>query len=193
MITGIRRFIADRRSPQVAPSPALWRLGIVDWIGKHPVLERRRTQFGTWWGNRTPRERRLLIALGSTLALVLLVAAIYRPLAATRARATADIQTYEVLAAQLRIAGPELARLRAIDRSASPATVTSSASSFGLALSSIQPEEGFIRVSVQEAEFTKLVQWLVQLESTTTLRVSQLRVDRRPAPGMVNAQITLRI
>jgi general secretion pathway protein M len=189
----IRRFISDRRSPKVAPSPALWRLGIVDWVGRYPVLERRRTEFGLWWGNRTPRERRLLIALASTATLVLLIMAIYKPLADTRSRAMADIHTYEVLAAQLRIAGPELARLRAIDRSASPATVASSASSFGLTLSRIEPQEGFIRVSLQDADFTKVVQWLVQLESTSTLRVSQVRMDRRPTPGFINAQITLKI
>jgi general secretion pathway protein M len=193
MIVAFRRFIADRRSPRVAPSPALWRLGIVDWVGKYPVLERRRTEFGLWWGNRTPRERRMLVALASTLALVLMIMAIYKPLADNRARAIADIHTYEVLAAQLRIAGPELARLRAIDRSASPATVTSSASSFGLAISRLEPQEGMIRVSLQEADFAKVIQWLVQLETATTLRVSQVRMDRGRGPGFVNAQITLKI
>ena len=193
MTINIRRFIADRRSPRVAPSPALWRLGIVDWIGKYPVLERRRTEFGLWWGNRTPRERRLLIVLAGTATLLLLVLAIYKPLADNRARAIADIHTYEVLAAQLRIAGPELARLRAIDRSASPTTVTSSASTFGLTVSRLEPQEGFIRVSLQNADFAKVIQWLVQLETTSTLRVSQVRMDRQATPGIVNAQITLKI
>jgi general secretion pathway protein M len=193
MTINIRRFISDRRSPAVAPSRALWRLPIVDWIGKYPVLERRRTEFGLWWGNRTPRERRLLIALAGTAALLLVVLAIYKPLADTRARAVADIHTYEVLAAQLRIAGPELARLRAIDRSASPATVTSSASSFGLTVSKLEPQPGFIRVSLQNADFTKVIQWLVQLETSSTLRVSQVRMDRQNVPGIVNAQITLKI
>ena len=188
----IRRFIADRRGPRVAPSPALWRLGIVDWLGKHPVLERRRTQFGLWWGNRTPRERRLLIALAGTATLVLLILAIYRPLADTRNRAVADIYTYKVLAAPLRMAGPELARLRSMDRSASPAAVSSSASSFGLTVNTAEPAAGMIRVSVQDADFTKVIQWLVHLETTTTLRISQVRMDRRPAPGIVNAQIMLR-
>jgi general secretion pathway protein M len=188
----LRRFFADRRAPRVAPSPALWRLGIVDWVGKYPILERRRTDFGIWWGNRTPRERHLLIVLAGSATIVLLVFAIYRPLADTRARAVADIQTYEVLAAQLRTAGPELARLRAINRSASPATVTSSASSFGFTPSKVEPAEGMIRVIVQDADFTKVVQWLVHIETTTHLRISQARMERRPTPGLVNAQIVLR-
>lgn len=189
---GLPRFITSRRAPRVSPSPALWRLGIVDWIGKYPVLERRRTEFGLWWGNRTPRERRLLIALAGTGTLVLLIMAIYRPLADNRAKAVADIHTYEVLAAQLRIAGPELARLRAIDRSASPGAVTSSAASFGLTLGRVEPAEGMTRVVVQDADFTKVIQWLVHLEGTTNLRIWQVRMDRRPAPGIVNAQIVLK-
>ena len=182
----------DNRAPDVAPSPALWRLGIVAWLGRFPVLERRRTEFGLWWGGRTPRERRLLIALAGTAALVLLIGGIYRPLADARARALADIQTYEVLAAQLRIAGPELARLRAIDRSGSPALVSSSASSFGLTLGRVEPADGVVRVTVQDADFTRLMQWLVQLESTSMLRVSDIRIDRQSTPGIVNAQIGLR-
>lgn len=189
---GIRRFIADRRAPRVAPSPALWRLGIVDWFGKHPLLERRRTRFGLWWGNRTPRERRILIAFAGTATLVLLILAIYRPLADTRARAVADIHTFQVLAAQMRTAGPELARLRSMDRSASPAAVTSSASSFGVTIGRVEPAGGAMRVSVQDADFTKVIQWLVHLETTTTLRISQVRMERRPAPGIVNAQIMLK-
>ncbi len=187
-----RRFLPfESRAPRVSPSPALWRVGIVAWLGKFPVLERRRTQFGLWWGARTPRERRLLIALGGTAALVLLIVGIYRPLSDVRSRALADIRTYEVLAAQLRIAGPDLARLRAIDRAASQDAVTRTASTFGVAVARVETGEGVIRVSLQDADFTKMVQWLVQLESTSTLRISDVRIDRQARPGIVNAQIGL--
>ena len=187
----IRRHPSQSSAPEVAPSPALWQLGITSWLGRFPVLERRRTEFGLWWGGRTPRERRLLIALSGTAALVLVIFGIYQPLRDVRARAVADIQTYEVLSAQLRIAGPELARLRAIDRSASPGIVSSSASAFGLTLARVEPQDGLIRVTLEDADFTKIIQWLVQLESTTTLRVSNIRVDRQPTPGIVDVQIAL--
>jgi general secretion pathway protein M len=182
----------DGAVPPVAPSRALWRMGIVDWLGRFPVLERTRTEFGLWWGNRTPRERRLLMALAGTATLVLIVFVIYRPLADTRAKAAADIHTYEVLAAQLRAAGPELARLRAVNRGGSPEIVTSSASGYGLSIGRMTPEEGLIRVWLQDADFSRLIQWLVQLETTTMLRVSEIRMERRAAPGLVNAQITLK-
>jgi general secretion pathway protein M len=187
----IRRISPESSAPEVAPSPALWQLGIVSWLGRFPVLERRRTEFGHWWGGRTPRERRLLMALAGTAALVLIIVGVYQPLRDVRVRAIADIHTYEVLSAQLRTAGPELARLRAIDRSASPGIISSSASAFGLTLARVDPQEGIIRVALEDADFTKIIQWLVQLESTTTLRVSNIRVDRQPTPGIVDAQIAL--
>ena len=187
----IPRFSSRSSAPEVAPSPALWQLGVVSWLGRFPVLERSRTQFGLWWGARTPRERRLLIALAGTAAILLIIGGIYQPLRDGRARAIADIHTYEVLSAQLRIAGPELARLRAIDRSASPAIISSSASAFGLTLARVEPQDAVVRVALEDADFTKILQWLVQLESTTTLRVSTIRVDRQATPGIVDAQIAL--
>jgi general secretion pathway protein M len=185
------RRLSSSSAPEVAPSPALWQLGITSWLGRFPVLERRRTEFGLWWGGRTPRERRLLIALGGTAALVFIVLGVYQPLRDVRARAVADIQTYEVLSAQLKIAGPELARLRAIDRSASPAIISSSAPAFGLTLTRVEPQDALVRVTLEDADFSKLIQWLVQLESTTTLRVSNFRADRKATPGLVDAQIVL--
>ena len=161
-------------------------------LARYPVLAQRRSDLVLWWGNRTPRERRLLMALGGTALLVLLVMAIYRPLADARARAVADIRTYEVLAAQLRIAGPELARLRAMDRSAAPALVTRTSSVYGLTIGRIEPAGGALRVTLQNADFTQLVQWLVQLETTSTLRVSSIRIERTAAAGLVNAQIALK-
>lgn len=161
-------------------------------LARYPVLARRRGDLASWWGNRTPRERRLLMALGGTALLALLVLAIYRPLAEARASAVADIRTYEVLAAQLRIAGPELARLRAMDRSAAPALVNRTASGYGLTVGRLEPDGGAVRVSLQNADFTQLVQWLVQLETTSTLRVSKIRMERTATPGVVNAQIALK-
>ena len=187
----IRRFSSGNRAPEVAPSPALWQLGIVSWLGRFPVLERRRTEFGLWWGARTPRERRLLIALGGTAAIALIIFGIYQPLRDARARAVADIHTYEVLTAQLRIAGPELARLRAIDRTASPGMISGSASASGLTLARVEPLEGVVRVTLEDADFTKIIQWLVQLESTSSWRVSSIRADRQATPGIVDAQIAL--
>lgn len=172
-------------------APALWRSGIVGFLGKSPIFEQRRTEFGLWWGKRSPRERRLLLALSLTAALALLVAAVYRPLAATRAQAVADIRTYDVLIAQLRTAGPELGRLRSLNRGDAPALVSSSAAGYGLVVAGLRSNQGVIQLSFENAEFTRIVQWLAQIESTSALRLRAITLRRQPAPGIVNARIAL--
>lgn len=134
----------------------------------------------------------MLVVCAGTAAIALLIIAIYRPLSNARSRAVGDIHTYEVLAAQLRMAGPEVARLRALDRRAAPAAVTTSASAFGLSVSRLEQQDGLLRLSLQDADFTKLIQWLVQLETTTTLRVSEIKVERGSTAGLVNAEIGLK-
>ena len=187
-----RMFRAARLREGPRPSPALWRSGIVEWFSRLPVLERPRSAFGAWWGGRSPRERRLLLVLAGTLGVAAVIAGIYRPLSNKREQALADIRTYEVLAAQLRTAGPDLARLRAIDRSGSPALITGSAAGFGLTPRPLPAGAGVTRVAFDRVEFTRLIQWLAQLENATTLRITELRIERRPEPGMVSAQIGLR-
>lgn len=177
---------------KVRLAPALWRSGFIEMMGRYPVFEQRRTQFGLWWGERSPRERRLLLALGGTAALAGIVTGIYQPLAEARASALADIKTYEVLISQLRTAGPELSRLKNLKRGAAPAYVSSSARSYGLTVASLQGSGGGVVVTLQNAEFVKIVQWLAQVESESTLRLSNIQMVRKQVPGMVDARLVFR-
>ncbi len=177
---------------KVRLAPALWRSGFIELVGRYPVFERKRTEWGLWWGKRSPRERRLLLALGGTAALAGIVTGIYQPLAASRASALADIHTYEVLISQLRTAGPELSRLKNLKRGAAPAYVSSSARSYGLTVSGLQGTGGSVAVSFQNADFVKVVQWLAQVENESTLRLMNIQVVRRQVPGMVDVKLVLR-
>jgi type II secretory pathway component PulM len=185
---------ADRPTgwEKVRLAPALWRSGFIELVGRYPVFERKRTEWGLWWGKRSPRERRLLLALGGTAALAGIVTGIYQPLAASRASALAGIHTYEVLISQLRTAGPELSRLKNLKRGAAPAYVSSSARSYGLTVSGLQGTGGSVAVSFQNADFVKVVQWLAQVENESTLRLMNIQVVRRQVPGMVDVKLVLR-
>lgn len=177
---------------KVRLAPALWRSGFIELVGRYPVFERKRTEWGLWWGKRSPRERRLLLALGGTAALAGIVTGIYQPLAEARASALADIRTYEVLISQLRTAGPELSRLKNLKRGAAPAYVSGSARSYGLTVSGLQGTGGNVTVSLQNAEFVKVVQWLAQVENESTLRLMNIQAVRRQTPGMVDVKLVFR-
>lgn len=177
---------------KVRLAPALWRSGFIELVGRYPVFEERRTQWGLWWGKRSPRERRLLLALGGTAALAGIVTGIYQPLAESRASALADIQTYEVLISQLRTAGPELSRLKNLKRGAAPAYVSGSARSYGLTVAGLQATGGSVSVAFQNENFVKVVQWIAQVENESTLRLMNIQVVRRQTPGIVDAKLVFR-
>lgn len=174
------------------PSPALARAGVTDWFGRYPAVERARSRAGEWWARRSPSEQRLLIALGCVLALTILVAGVYRPLAAARAQAAADIRSYSALVQQLRVAGPDLQRLRARQNGDPQAILTGSAPGFGLTLASVRLEGPLVRATVANQDFSRLVQWMAQVETISGLRLADVRVTRAASPGLVNAEIAFR-
>ena len=171
------------------PTPALQNLGVANWFGRVPAFERARTRGGEWWAKRSPSEQRLLIALACVAALAILVAGVYRPLAAARARATAGIATYSTLAQQLRIAGPDLARLRALQNGDPQAILTGTAPGFGITLAAVRLDGPQVRATLTGQDFNRAVQWMAQVETVSGLRLSEVRVSRAATPGLVNAEV----
>ena len=133
-----------------------------------------------WWGDRSPREQVLLGALAAIGMVALLMVAVIRPLAAERARAAADIRTYEMLAMRLRAAGPGLA-VGAHESGPPEAIVSRNAAALGLTVQRIEPEGGKLRVSFADAPYDAVVRFVAAIERTSTLRVDEARIDRSTA------------
>jgi general secretion pathway protein M len=154
------------------------------------VLDPYRVRAVAFWMERAPRERVLLAALGALAIVALLLTLVVRPLQAARAQALADIRTYETLNAGLRAAGTNAA---AGPRRTGSATeiATASSASFGLAITRIEPEGSGVRVTLDNAPYDAVVNWLADLARTSDLRAADVRLERRPVAGAVNAQILL--
>lgn len=142
-----------------------------------------------WWSLRSSREQALLIGLAAVTVLALLFTLIWGPLLAVRRDALQDIRTYRALAAQVRVAGPALAG-RAAGAASSTAGVAASAAGFGLVIRRLEPQGSRTRVVVEDAQFDRMLRWIERLERDG-VRVEAVRLERRPAPGVVNAQLTL--
>ena len=69
-----------------------------------PLISRGRT----WWEDRAPRERALLLVLATILFLWGAWAGVWHPLQQARAAAQSEIRLYTELATRLRTAGPAL-------------------------------------------------------------------------------------
>jgi general secretion pathway protein M len=146
-----------------------------------------------WWAGRSLRERRLLAVLGALVALAAIAKLAVEPLQSARATALADIRTYETLTARLRAAGPALGQQPAVvRRSGDPATIiNASAAEFGVTVLRQEATDGAIRLTLSDVPFDAIVRWLADLERSSDLRLVDIRMERRPSPGLVAAELSL--
>ncbi|RYY47359.1 MAG: type II secretion system protein M [Sphingomonadales bacterium] len=159
-------------------------------LTRMPALEAALLRFDTWWNGLSRRERILVGTLGALLAAAILIYGVVKPIQSARAAALADIRTYETLTARIRAAGT-LTATPVQRRTGPPEQVaTSAAQASGLA---IVPEAiaGGVRVTVADASYDAFVAWLANLAATSDLRVRQLTIQRRDAPGHVSATVEL--
>ncbi|MCW3847451.1 type II secretion system protein M [Sphingomonas sp. LB-2] len=144
-------------------------------------------RFDAWWDGRSPRERVMLSVLGTLIGGIVLVYGVIFPLQNARARAFADIRTYETLNARIRAAGA-LSPQRAAPRTGDPlSVVNSSGASFGV-VAQVTPIPGGARATIADASYDSLVAWLADLGATSKLTVRRVELTRR-APGRVAAVV----
>ena len=150
-----------------------------------------RTAAAAWFDERSRRERALLGVLAVVLTLALLVQLVWRPLIVARDTARADIARYDRIAAQLRAAGPDVARVAAARTGTLSTVVTERAAKAGLTIARIEPQGNQVAVSLDSVGFDAVVDWLAALDRDAGVIVVDLKVERRPDPGVVTAQVTL--
>jgi general secretion pathway protein M len=150
-----------------------------------------RAAAAVWWRDRAPAERWLLGALVAVAAAAVLARAVWQPLIALRQAAQAEIARDDRIAAELRVAGPEVARIAAARRGSLPALVTDRAARAGLTIARLEPQGTNVAVSLDGVGFDPLVEWLAALDHDAGVVVVDLKVDRRSDPGLVAAQVTL--
>ncbi len=163
------------------------------------VLEAARPERGTafragatqWWDDRSLRERWLLGVLAAVAIIVGLDRLVWHPLDTARAAALTEIARDDRIAAQLRVAGPDVARIAAARTGTLSTLVTDRAAKAGLTIARIEPQGTNVAVSLEAVGFDALVDWLAALDHDAGVTVVDLKVDRRPDPGIVTVQVTL--
>lgn len=132
--------------------------------------------------------------LGGVVGTALVVVALWQPLRSVRQGLTDQIARHErallMLQEQPEAASP-VAATATLDERSLNVIVTESSAAFQLTIRRLEPEGNRIRVSLEDATFDALVLWLESLWGDHGLRVNEIEVSRRPAPGIVNATLTL--
>ena len=67
-----------------------------------------------------------------------------------------------------------------------------SAASHGLLIRRIEPDGENTRITLVDVDFAAMIGWIADLERSGGSTLEAIDVERRPAPGTVNARLTLR-
>ncbi|MCW9029750.1 MAG: type II secretion system protein M [Kangiella sp.] len=151
----------------------------------------------TWYSGLQQREQTMVIALGLSLAILLLFLIIVLPMRSYFTSLNDDLSYYEN---QLATVQKQVAAIK----SAGPAKVNNenislnqlvnqTAKSFGLSFSRIEERERNkeIQLRLDNVEFDQLLRWISLLEQDRGLVVDTLRVSKKDAVGKVDASIKL--
>ena len=144
-----------------------------------------------WWEARAPRERVLLTILLGVVTLWLAIVAVWQPLQSARVRLGDQIVRYERALAVLQSQPAVAAPVTAPDNRPLNVVITETAAAFQLTIRRLEPEGARVRVVLDEAPFDAVILWLDAVQRDQGLRVTEVEMTRRPAPGVVNAMLTL--
>jgi len=156
--------------------------------GVRPAIESAIARFDGWWSVRSQRERVMLSVLAAILAILILVFGVIGPLQNARAKALADIRTYETINARLRAAGPLQARAAPARTGVPSIVISESAASFGLS-PRVEAVPGGFRAILTDVPYDSVVSWLGDIGATTKLTVRQVSIQRGAAAGHVSATV----
>jgi general secretion pathway protein M len=142
------------------------------------------------FANRTPREKLLLAAMSGLVLIWLAVSQLWLPLLIHRHDITARIPRIERALAQVQI-GTETLATQTLDPRPIPAIITEAAETFDLKISRLQPLNGQVQLTLEDAPFETVLLWIEALQRDDALHLVDLALTRRPAPGVVGTTLTL--
>lgn len=141
--------------------------------------------------NLSTREQTLLVILGPMLVLAIGFQFGWKPLAAERAGILARIAAYQTVADQIELRGSAPVEPTATALPPLSARITQSAEVAGLQLRRLEPEQDRFRVTLEDAEFARVILWLADMEAASAVTVAMAELERQAEPGVVSARLLL--
>lgn len=153
-----------------------------------------------YWQHLSLRDRWALGALGVFLLLVLLYAALIRPVhqyqqqALTRYKTNADLVSW-IDQNRARLETPNVNQAQISNRRGrtSVAVLTESARDYQLAIARIEPkDQASVRIWLDNVKFNDLITWFGVLHEQYGIAIQEISVDQTETPGMVRANVIFR-
>jgi len=148
------------------------------------------TAAARWWREKSARDRAIL-----TACLALLIAAgwyqlAWLPLDRMREAAATEMRRLETASQLLTRLPPDAAGTASVPGSLELA-ITSTIAAEGLVVSAMETQESGMTVSFDTVPFSSLARWLDTVGAVAGTRIEAARIERRPEPGTVSAEIEL--
>lgn len=150
-----------------------------------------------WWIARSPRERAVVGWSGAAIAVLLVLVLGWLPLERARGRIAGELPALRASAAEMRAQAAEVRALRAIaprgEATVPLATLVAGGNlTQGLPGARMTVLDGKrARLSVDDASWTRLVQWLAATQATHGLAVAEAKVEALAAAGRVRGEFVL--
>lgn len=144
--------------------------------------------------NRLSLRERILVLIA--LPLVILFAG-YRfgwvPLSEARTAARAEIQGYQTLIEAAENQGNQPVEVAAVAVVTTPLAtrITDSAARAQVLVRRLEPEGALVRVTLDDAPYDDVIKWIAAMETDAEIALVAIEMDRRTAPGIVVARLTL--
>ena len=146
------------------------------------------------WESRSERERRMIVQCGLLIAALLVFALVWLPLQRTRTRLEITLPQLRASIEQLKRDADEVKRLKSIAPTVTgnPTPLLTLATQNTLTGAQVNvPDDKHVHVIANDVGFTRLLDWLVSVQSTHALRVEHARIESLPMTGRVRADLTL--
>lgn len=150
-----------------------------------------------WWIARSPGERAIVGSAGAVIAVLLVIVLAWLPLERSRGRIAAELPALRASAAEMRAQAAEVQALRAIPPSGAAtvplATLVAGGNlAQGLPGARVTLLDGKrARLAVDDASWTRLVEWLAATQATHGLVVAEAKVEALAAVGRVRGDFVL--
>jgi general secretion pathway protein M len=150
-----------------------------------------------WWTARSPRERAVVGWAGATVAVLLIFVLGWLPLERDRGRIAADLPALRASVAEMRVQAAEVQALRALPprgaASVPLATLVAAGNlTQGLPGARVTMLDGKrARLTVDDASWTRLVEWLAATQATHGLAVAEAKVEALGSVGRVRGEFVL--
>ncbi|GAA4022232.1 type II secretion system protein GspM [Actimicrobium antarcticum] len=159
-------------------------------------LNRLRDAAAAFWNDRSTKERKQLLIIGSVILAALIYLLLIDPALSGRAQLRKSLPELRQKAAEIQQLSRDAVALAA-NPAPPPPVITKESMEASLAARGLKPQsvvvtDEVIRLQLTSASFAALIGWLDEVQKTMRLSVIDTTITALTASDMVNATLTLR-